>query len=146
MNFETILPGITKIEHLGIAVKNIQNSIPLFNALLNTEPYKTETVEREHVKTVFYKTGESKIELLEPTDEESPIAKFIARRGEGFHHVAFAVDDIFAEIERLKQAGFVFISDEPKAGADNKLIVFLHPKHTNGLLVELCMDITDSGK
>lgn len=131
---------LNKIEHLGIAIKNLETSDHLFAKLLGTEPYKQESVEREGVKTSFFMVGDSKIELLEATNEESPIAKFIEKKGEGIHHIAFAVDDIFAEITRLKAAGFVFISEVPKDGADNKLVVFLHPKSTNGVLVELCQE------
>lgn len=129
-----------KIEHLGIAIKNLENSDQLFAKLLGTEPYKQEAVEREGVKTSFFMVGESKIELLEATNPESPIAKFIDKKGEGIHHIAFAVEDIKTEVERLKAEGFVFISEEPKDGADNKLVVFLHPKSTNGVLVELCQE------
>ncbi len=131
---------LNKIEHLGIAIKNLETSDHLFAKLLGIEPYKQESVEREGVKTSFFMVGDSKIELLEATNEESPIAKFIEKKGEGIHHIAFAVDDIFAEITRLKAAGFVFISEVPKDGADNKLVVFLHPKSTNGVLVELCQE------
>lgn len=131
---------LNKIEHLGIAIKNLETSDHLFAKLLGTEPYKQESVEREGVKTSFFMVGDSKIELLEATNEESPIAKFIEKKGEGIHHIAFAVDDIFAEITRLKAEGFVFISEVPKDGADNKLVVFLHPKSTNGVLVELCQE------
>ena len=131
---------LNKIEHLGIAIKNLETSDHLFAKLIGTEPYKQESVEREGVKTSFFMVGDSKIELLEATNEESPIAKFIEKKGEGIHHIAFAVDDIFAEITRLKAAGFVFISEVPKDGADNKLVVFLHPKSTNGVLVELCQE------
>lgn len=131
---------LNKIEHLGIAIKNLENSDHLFAKLIGTEPYKQESVEREGVKTSFFMVGDSKIELLEATNEESPIAKFIEKKGEGIHHIAFAVDDIFAEITRLKAEGFVFISEVPKDGADNKLVVFLHPKSTNGVLVELCQE------
>lgn len=131
---------LNKIEHLGIAIKNLETSDHLFAQLLGTKPYKQETVEREGVKTSFFMVGESKIELLEATNPESPIAKFIEKKGEGIHHIAFAVDDIKAEIERLKAEGFVFISEEPKEGADNKLVVFIHPKSANGILVELCQE------
>lgn len=131
---------LNKIEHLGIAIKNMETSDHLFAKLLGTEPYKQESVEREGVKTSFFMVGDSKIELLEATNAESPIAKFIEKKGEGIHHIAFAVDDIFAEITRLKSEGFIFISEEPKDGADNKLVVFLHPKSTNGVLVELCQE------
>lgn len=131
---------LDKIEHLGIAIKSLETSDHLFAKLLGTQPYKQEAVEREGVKTSFFKVGESKIELLEATHPESPIAKFIEKKGEGIHHIAFAVEDIRAEVERLKGEGFVFISEEPKDGADNKLVVFLHPKSTNGVLVELCQE------
>ena len=131
---------LNKIEHLGIAIKNLETSDHLFAKLIGTEPYKQESVEREGVKTSFFMVGDSKIELLEATNAESPIAKFIEKKGEGIHHIAFAVDDIFAEITRLKSEGFVFISEVPKDGADNKLVVFLHPKSTNGVLVELCQE------
>ena len=127
-----------KIEHLGIAVKSLENSDRLFERLLGKSNYKQESVEREGVTTSFYQVGDSKIELLEATNPESPIAKFIDKKGEGIHHIAFGVENIYAEIERLKSKGFVFISEVPKDGADNKLVVFLHPKSTNGVLVELC--------
>ena len=126
-----------KIEHLGIAIKSLETSDNLFAKLLGKSNYKQESVEREGVTTSFYQLGESKIELLEATNPESPIAKFIDKKGEGIHHIAFGVEDIRAEIERLKAEGFVFISEEPKDGADNKMVVFLHPKSTNGVLVEL---------
>ena len=131
---------LNRIEHLVIAIKSIETSDHLFSKLLGKTPYKQEAVEREGVKTSFFMVGESKIELLEATNPESPIAKFIDKKGEGIHHIAFAVEDIKAEIERLKAEGFVFISEEPKDGADNKLVVFLHPKSTNGVLVELCQE------
>ena len=131
---------LNRIEHLGIAIKSLETSDHLFAKLLGKTPYKQEAVEREGVKTSFFMVGESKIELLEATNPESPIAKFIDKKGEGIHHIAFAVEDIKAEIERLKAEGFVFISEEPKDGADNKLVVFLHPKSTNGVLVELCQE------
>lgn len=129
-----------KIEHLGIAVKSLKSSDNLFARLLGTPNYKQEVVEREGVTTSFYQIGESKIELLESTNPDSPIAKFLDKKGEGIHHIAFGVEDIKAEVERLKNEGFVFISEEPKEGADNKLVVFLHPKSTNGVLVELCQE------
>lgn len=130
----------SKIEHLGIAVKDAAKSVELFNTIFNTTPYKSEAVASEHVNTVFYQLGQNKIELLEATSPESAIHKFIEKRGEGIHHIAFDVTDITAEIERLKAAGLEFINDEPKNGADNKLIAFLHPKHTNGVLIELCQE------
>ncbi|MCC2590971.1 methylmalonyl-CoA epimerase [Chryseobacterium sp. MFBS3-17] len=129
-----------KIEHLGIAVRSLETSDNLFARLMGKASYKRESVEREGVTTSFYKAGESKIELLEASNAESPIAKFIEKKGEGIHHIAFGVVDIYAEIERLKGEGFMFISEEPREGADNKLVVFLHPKSTNGVLVELCME------
>ena len=129
-----------KIEHIGIAVKNIKASIPLFETLLNTNCYKTETVASENVETAFFACGNSKIELLQSHNDDSAIAKFIDKRGEGMHHIAFLVEDIISEIDRLKAAGFVFINDIPKLGADNKLICFLHPKATNGVLIELCQE------
>lgn len=128
------------IEHLGIAVKDLKVSLPLFETLLQTRCYKTETVESEKVTTAFLQTGETKIELLESAEPDGVIAKFIEKKGEGLHHIAFAVDDIEAEMKRLSEAGFQLLNPVPKKGADNKLICFLHPKHTNGVLVELCMD------
>jgi methylmalonyl-CoA/ethylmalonyl-CoA epimerase len=129
-----------KIEHIGIAVKELAISVPLFEKLLNSQCYKTELVETEKVNTAFFKTGETKIELLESTDPDGVIARFIERKGEGLHHIAFEVADIKAEMARLQAEGFVLLNEEPKPGADNKLICFLHPKSTNGLLVELCME------
>lgn len=132
---------ILRIEHLGIAVNDMENANKLFSALLGVPNYKTETVESEKVSTSFFKVGESKVELLKATDPESPIAKFIAKKGEGIHHVAFEVDDIHSMMTQLRSQGFQLLSDEPKKGADNKLICFLHPKSTNGVLVELCQEI-----
>ncbi len=129
-----------KIEHLGIAVKSLGMSDELFAKLLGKDCYKKESVEREGVTTSFFEVGESKIELLEATNPESPISKFIDKKGEGIHHIAFGVENIYSEIERLKKSGFIFISEETKEGADNKLVVFLHPKSTNGVLVELCQE------
>ena len=129
-----------KIEHLGIAVKSLGDSDDLFARLLGKSNYKQESVEREGVTTSFYEIGESKIELLEATNTDSAISKFIEKRGEGIHHIAFGVENIGEEIKRLKKGGFIFISEEPKEGADNKLVVFLHPKSTNGVLVELCQE------
>ncbi len=131
---------LDKIEHLGIAVKNLETSDFLFTKLLGIPPYKKEIVEREGVKTSFFMVGESKIELLEASNPDSPIAKFIEKKGEGIHHIAFSVNNILAEVLRLKNEGFQFISETPKDGADNKLVVFLHPKSTNGVLVELCQE------
>ena len=129
-----------KTEHIGIAVKELAISIPLFEKLLNSKCYKTELVENEKVNTAFFKQGETKIELLESTDPNGVIAKFIERKGEGLHHIAFDVADIKAEMKRLQEEGFVLLSEDPKAGADNKLVCFLHPKGTNGVLIELCQD------
>ena len=130
-----------KVEHIGIAVKNLDNAIPLFEKLLNSLCYKTELVETEKVNTAFLKQGETKIELLESTDPEGVIARFIEKKGEGLHHIAFEVDNIEQEMERLKNEGFVLLNEKPKPGADNKLICFLHPKNTNGVLIELCQSI-----
>ena len=131
-----------KIEHIGIAVKNLEASNRVFAALLGCEHYKMELVESEHVLTSFFESGPNKIELLQATDENSPIAKFIEKKGEGIHHIAFAVADIKAEMKRLTKAGFELITKTPKKGADNKLVAFLHPKSTNGVLIELCQEIT----
>jgi len=130
-----------KVEHIGIAVKNIQNSNQLFQRLLGVDPYKSEKVESEAVTTSFFKVGNTKIELLESTTEDSEVAKFIAKRGEGIHHIAFEVEDIQKEMARLASEGFQLLNPEPKRGADNKLVVFLHPKSCNGVLVELCQEI-----
>jgi methylmalonyl-CoA/ethylmalonyl-CoA epimerase len=130
-----------KVEHIGIAVKDAKASVELFSKLFNTTPYKTETVESEFVNTVFFQLGPNKIELLEATSEQSAIAKFIEKKGEGIHHIAYDVEEIHAEMERLKKEGFLFINEQPKRGADNKLIAFLHPKSTNGVLIELCQEI-----
>jgi methylmalonyl-CoA/ethylmalonyl-CoA epimerase len=132
---------MNKIEHIGIAVKNIDTSNQIFAKLFGETHYKTEAVESEGVKTSFFKVGENKIELLEATKPDSPIAKFIDKKGEGIHHIAFDVDDIDAEVKRLKQEGFIVLNETPKKGADNKLVVFLHPKTTNGVLIELCQEI-----
>ncbi|NLN24405.1 MAG: methylmalonyl-CoA epimerase [Bacteroidetes bacterium] len=132
---------MNKIEHIGIAVNNLSEANDLYEKLLGVAPYKTEEVESEGVKTSFFKCGESKIELLEATNESSPIAKFVEKRGEGIHHLAFAVEDIEAEIKRLTSQGFVLLNETPKKGADNKLVAFLHPKSAHGVLVELCQDI-----
>lgn len=131
-----------KIEHIGIAVKNLESSNTLFASLLGTPHYKIEEVASEGVRTSFFKSGPNKIELLEATNDDSPIAKFIAKKGEGVHHIAFAVDDIVAEIERLQKEGFTVLNTTPKKGADNKLVAFLHPKSTQGVLVELCQEIS----
>ncbi|MEY3562100.1 MAG: methylmalonyl-CoA epimerase [Bacteroidota bacterium] len=130
-----------KIDHIAIAVKSLALSIPLFEKMLGNSCYKIEEVASENVKTAFFQTGESKVELLEGMDPEGVITKFIEKKGEGLHHIAFGVQDIVVKIDELKKEGFEFISETPKKGADNKLIVFLHPKCTNGVLVELCQDI-----
>jgi methylmalonyl-CoA/ethylmalonyl-CoA epimerase len=132
---------MTKIEHIGIAVANLEQSNLLFEKLLGAPAYKFEEVASEGVKTSFFRNGPNKIELLEATHPESPIAKFIEKKGEGIHHIAFEVADIHAEITRLKAEGFVVINETPKKGADNKLVAFLHPKGTNGVLIELCQEI-----
>lgn len=129
-----------KIEHLGIAVKNLEVSKLLFEKLLGAAPYKEEEVASEGVRTSFFKNGPNKIELLEATTEDGPIAKFLAKKGEGIHHVAFEVEDIVAEIARLKSEGFIILNETPKKGADNKLVAFVHPKTSNGVLVELCQE------
>ncbi len=131
---------INKIEHIGIAIKDAEKSEPIFNALFNQKPYKKEVVASEMVQTIFYQNGPNKIELLQALSEDSAIAKFIAKKGEGIHHIAFAVDDIVAELARLKSEGFQLIHETPKEGADNKLIAFVHPKDTNGVLIELCQE------
>lgn len=130
-----------KVEHIGIAVTSLDVSVPLFEKLLNTPCYKKEEVESEQVQTAFFQQGETKIELLEATGPDSAIAKFLAKKGEGMHHIAFEVADIYAEMARLQQEGFVLLQETPKKGADNKLICFLHPKNTNGVLIEICQDI-----
>lgn len=133
--------SLGKIEHIGIAVKSLEASNLLFKKLIGAEHYKTEEVKSENVITSFFKAGENKIELLEATSPESAIAKFIEKKGEGIHHIAFDVKDIYAEMKRLEVEGFSLLNKEPKRGADNKLVCFLHPKGTNGVLVELCQDI-----
>ncbi len=130
-----------KIEHIGIAVKNLNDSIPVYEALLGSPCYKKERVESENVETAFFQAGPNKIELLESSKSDGVIAGFIEKKGEGIHHIAFDVADIRAEMERLKKAGFRLLNDEPKKGADNKLICFVHPKTTNGVLVELCQEM-----
>ncbi len=129
-----------KVEHIGIAVKKLENAILVFEKLLNTDCYKTELVETEKVNTAFFKIGTTKIELLESTDPDGVISRFIEKKGEGLHHIAFDVTDIEAEMERLKKEGFILLNEKPKPGADNKLVCFLHPKHTSGVLIELCME------
>jgi methylmalonyl-CoA epimerase len=131
---------LKKVEHIGIAVKQLSVSVPLFEKLLNSSCYKTEEVAGENVTTAFFKTGDTKIELLESTVDNGVIARFIEKKGEGIHHIAFEVEDIEAEMKRLQEKGFVLLNDTPKPGADNKLVCFLHPKNTNGVLIELCME------
>lgn len=133
-----------KVEHIGIAVSDLSTSVPLFEKLLNSQCYKKEKVESEKVVTAFFRSGESKIELLESADPDGVIAKFIAKKGEGLHHLAFEVEDIYAEMKRLASEGYVLLNAEPKKGADNKLVVFLHPKSTGSVLVELVQEITDT--
>ncbi len=135
---------VNKIEHVGIAVKDLEASNEIFEKLLGVPNYKIEEVLSEGVKTSFFKSGPNKIELLEATNEDSPIAKYIEKKGEGVHHIAFAVDDITAEIERLKGEGFIVLNETPKKGADNKLVAFVHPKSANGVLVELCQEIKEA--
>ena len=130
-----------KVEHIGIAVKTLAESVPLFEKLLNSQCYKTEVVESEKVNTAFFKTKDTKIELIESIEENGVISKFIDKKGEGLHHIAFEVDNIETEMERLKNEGFILLNEKPKKGADNKLVCFLHPKSTNGVLIELCEEI-----
>lgn len=134
---------VGKIEHLGIAVKNLEDANALYTNLLGVTPYKEETVASEHVNTSFFMTGDNKIELLAATNDDSAIAKFIEKRGEGIHHVAFAVENIIEELARLKKEGFTILNEIPKRGADNKLVAFVHPKGTHGVLVELCEEIKE---
>jgi len=133
--------SMKKIEHIGIAVNNIEDASIIYEKLFGEPAYKQEEVASEGVKTAFFRSGPNKIELLEATNPESPIAKFIAKKGEGIHHIAFDVEDIVLEIVRLKNEGFIILNETPKKGADNKLVVFLHPKSTNGVLIELCQEI-----
>jgi methylmalonyl-CoA/ethylmalonyl-CoA epimerase len=132
---------MNKIEHVGIAVKNIRNANLVFEKLLGTAAYKEECVSSEQVNTSFFKVGNNKIELLEATGADSAITKFLDKRGEGIHHIAYDVDDILAEMERLKSEGFILLNETPKKGADNKLVCFVHPKDTHGVLIELCQQI-----
>ena len=140
----TLFSVMLKLEHIGIAVNDLSSSVPLFEKLLNSQCYKKENVEGEKVVTAFFRSGATKVELLESSDPEGVIAKFISKKGEGLHHLAFEVEDIYQEIKRLKQEGFTLLSDAPKAGADNKLVVFLHPKSCGGVLVELVQEIADA--
>jgi methylmalonyl-CoA/ethylmalonyl-CoA epimerase len=135
-----------KVEHIGLAVKNFADAIPLYEKLLSTTCYKTETVASEKVNTAFFQVGETKIELLESTDPDGVIAKFIEKKGEGMHHIAFEVADIEAEMARLKGEGFQLLNETPKKGADNKLVCFLHPKGTGGVLIELCQEAVETEK
>ena len=135
---------LTNVEHIGIAVRDLVASNALFASLLNVAPYKAEAVESEGVNTSFFRVNATKIELLEATSPDSPIAGFLAKKGEGIHHIAFEVDNIEAEMERLRQEGFILLNETPKRGADNKLVCFLHPKSTNGVLIELCQEISQS--
>lgn len=130
-----------KVEHIGIAVKSLETAIPLYETLLGTVCYKKEQVESEKVETAFFQKGETKIELLESTDPNGVIAKYIEKKGEGIHHIAFEVEDIYKEMERLKKEGFSLLMDQPKKGADNKLICFIHPKSANGVLIEICQSV-----
>ncbi len=134
---------MNKVEHIGIAVKNLIDAEKIYEKLLNTTAYKKEKVLSEGVSTTFFQTGDAKIELLEALNDDSPVAKFISKRGEGIHHIAFEVNDIRSEMTRLKEEGFVLLTDEPKNGADNKLVCFIHPKSANGVLIELCQEKTD---
>lgn len=132
------------VEHIGIAVSNLAAAEALYSALLNTEPYKRESVESEQVTTSFYKINQTKIELLEATGPDSAIARFIEKKGEGMHHIAFEVEDIVAEMKRLREAGFTLLNEVPKRGADNKLVCFVHPKSAQGVLIELCQELPSS--
>ena len=134
---------MNKIEHIGIAVKDLNTANQLYEKILGVGHYKTEEVESEQVKTSFFKIGESKIELLEGIGEDNAITKFIEKKGEGIHHIAFDVDDILSEMDRLKKAGFILLNEQPKRGADNKLVCFVHPKTTNKVLIELCQEIKE---
>lgn len=132
-----------RLEHIGIAVRSLEDSNELFEKLLGRPHYKIEEVASEYVKTSFFKIGESKVELLEATSPDSAIAKYVAKRGEGIHHVAFEVEDIHAEMERLRSEGFILLNEQPKRGADNKLVCFVHPKSANGVLIELCQEVRE---
>jgi methylmalonyl-CoA/ethylmalonyl-CoA epimerase len=134
---------LLNVEHIGIAVKNLAEAEELYSRLFNQAPYKREVVQSESVSTTFFQINQTKIELLEATASDSAIAKFISKKGEGFHHIAYEVDDIVAEMTRLKNEGFSLLSENPKQGADNKLVCFIHPKSTNGVLIELCQEIKE---
>lgn len=129
-----------RVEHIGIAVKDLSVSVPLFEKLLNSQCYKKELVETENVHTAFFRQGDTKIELLESSSDDGVIARYITKKGEGIHHIAFEVADIYAEMRRLQEEGFTLLNDQPKEGADNKLVCFVHPKNTNSVLIELCME------
>ena len=129
-----------KVEHIGIAVRSLADAIPVYEKLLQSPSYKTELVESENVNTAFFKTGDSKIELLESTKDDGVIRQYIDKKGEGIHHIAFEVENIYEEMKRLKNEGFVLLNEEPKPGADNKLVCFIHPKSANGVLIELCQE------
>jgi methylmalonyl-CoA/ethylmalonyl-CoA epimerase len=133
-----------KVEHIGIAVRSLQLAVPLFEKMLDTPCYKTEPVFSESVQTAFFKKGDTKIELLESTEPDGVISRYLDRKGEGIHHIAFEVADIHAEMQRLKSEGFILLNETPKPGADNKLVCFLHPKSTNGVLIELCQEVKPS--
>ena len=135
-----------KIEHIGIAVDNLKEANKLYRAVLGVDHYKIKEVSSEAVRTSFFKVGESKIELLEATSEDSPIAKFISKKGPGVHHIAFDVEDIHASMQHMREEGFLLINEEPKRGADNKLVCFVHPKSAGGVLIELCQEITQGKK
>ena len=139
--FQIYLASMQKVEHIGIAVKSLSASIPLFEKLLNSSCYKIENVDSERVNTAFFQTGETKIELLESQEIDGVIAKFIDKKGEGIHHIAFEVNNLTSEIDRLKKEGFTILNEIPKKGADNKLICFVHPKSANGVLIELCQSM-----
>ena len=135
---------MNKVEHIGIAVKSLAVSIPLFAKIINTKCYKTEEVESEKVSTAFFRNGETKVELLESLEPNGVIARFIEKKGEGMHHIAFEVENIEEEMVRLREEGFIFINETAKRGADNKLVCFLHPKETNGVLIEICQEIKET--
>lgn len=141
-----VISVMQKVEHIGIAVKSLEASVPLFERLLNTQCYKTEEVESEKVNTAFFRQGDTKIELVEGLDPDGVIARFIEKKGEGLHHIAFEVTDIEVEMDRLKKEGFVLLNSIAKPGADDKLVCFLHPKHTNSVLIELCMSVNTSSE
>lgn len=142
-DYRILSPIIMHIDHIGIAVGDLEEAVETYKKILNGKCYKREVVEDQKVETAFFETGQSKVELLGATDPDSVIAKYVAKKGEGMHHVAFEVDDIHAELERLREEGFTVLSDEPSRGADNKLVAFVHPKDNHGVLVELCQSIKE---